>query len=251
MAEQQHMGEIALVTGANKGIGHEIVRRLAAEGMTVYLGARDERRGRQAVRELAGPAADVRFVPLDVTDQTQVDAAAKHVGDESGRLDALVNNAGIVTEWGCQIPAVTADQVRRTYEVNVFGAVAMIHACLPLLRRSAHPRVVNVSSRLGSLQLLADPNDPISAHGMLAYSSSKCALNAITVMYANALRADGMLVNAVNPGFVATDLNDHRGVLSVEQGAVVPVALALLGPGGPTGTFRGYVDDGVEETVPW
>ncbi|GAB2971893.1 SDR family NAD(P)-dependent oxidoreductase [Streptomyces pseudoechinosporeus] len=250
MDEQRYKGEVALVTGANKGIGYEIVRRLAAEGMTVYLGARDAERGRRAERELAGPTADVRFLRLDVTDHAHVDAAAKHVGEESGRLDVLVNNAGVVTEWGYQIAEVTVEQMRRTYDVNVFGAVAMIHACLPLLRRSARPRMVNLSSQLGSLRLLADRDSPISAHGMLAYGSSKCALNAVTVLYANALREEGILVNAANPGFVATDLNDHRGVLSVEEGAAVPVALALLGADGPSGTFRGY-EGSAETSVPW
>jgi NAD(P)-dependent dehydrogenase (short-subunit alcohol dehydrogenase family) len=248
--EQRHKGEVALVTGANKGIGYEIVRRLASEGMTVYLGARDEERGGRAERELAGPAADVRFLRLDVTDPAQVEAAAKHVGEESGRLDVLVNNAGIVAEWGFGVAEVTVQQMRRTYDVNVFGAMAVTHACLPLLRRSARARVVNLSSQLGSLRLLADPDSPVSAHGMLAYGSSKCALNAVTVLYANALREEGIRVNAANPGFVATDLNDHRGVLSVEEGAAVPVALALLGPGGPSGTFRG-ADGSAEETVPW
>lgn len=252
MSDIRHSGEIALVTGANKGLGREITRRLAAEGMTVYLGARDENRGRTAARELSKDGADVRFVLLDVTDEVQIDAAAKHIADESGRLDVLVNNAGIVVEWGDTVPQVTADQVRRTYDVNVFGAIAVTRACLPLLRRSKAARVVNMSSPLGSLGLISDPDSLVASRGMLAYGSSKSALNSITLLYANALRQEGILVNAANPGYVATDLNGHRGMLSVEQGAHAPVQLALLGPDGPTGTFLGYDHDrDAKETVPW
>lgn len=193
-------GEIALVTGANKGIGREIARRLAAEGMTVYLGARDPERGRSAERELACDGADVRILQLDVTDQAQVDAA-------------------------------------------------------PLRRRSTAARVVNLSSPLGSLNLISDQESPSSARGLLAYSSSKTALNSITVLYANALREAGIRVNAANPGLVATDLNVcspfGRGARTPEQGAEVPVRLALLGTDGPTGAFRGTDDGSIEQSVPW
>jgi len=200
------------VTGANKGIGKEVVRRLAAEGMIVYLGGRDEARGTAAAGELGASGADVRFILLDVTDQAQVDAAAQRVADEHGRLDVLVNNAGVAVERGMALPEVTVEQVRRTYEVNVFGVVAVTRAVLPLLRRSAGARVVNLSSPLGSLELLSDPDGMIAQHALLAYSSSKSAVNALTLLYANALRPDGILVNAVNPGFVATDLNRHLNV---------------------------------------
>lgn len=155
MNNGRHSGEVALVTGANKGIGREIARRLAAEGVTVYLGARDEDRGRRAARDLAGDAADVRVLQLDVTEQAQIDAAVKRVDEEFGRLDVLVNNAGIGIEWGDAVEEVTVEQVRRTYEVNVFGVVAMTRACIPLLRRSAAARVVNLSSPLGSLGLIS------------------------------------------------------------------------------------------------
>ena len=251
MNNGRHSGEVALVTGANKGIGREIARRLAAEGVTVYLGARDEDRGRRAARDLAGDAADVRVLQLDVTDQAQIDAAVKRVDEEFGRLDVLVNNAGIGIEWGDAVEEVTVEQVRRTYEVNVFGVVAMTRACIPLLRRSATARVVNLSSPLGSLGLISDTENPVSDVGMLAYSSSKTALNSVTLLYANALRKDGILVNAASPGFVATDLNDHRGHLTAEQGADLPAKLALLGAGGPTGKFLGYDDSSIEEVLPW
>lgn len=255
--DRRHHGEVALVTGANKGIGREIARLLAGEGMTVYLGARDAERGRAAGRELADGGADVRFLQLDVTDQSQVDAAVKQIDEEFGRLDVLVNNAGIVVEWGTAVEDVTVEQMRRAYDVNVFGPVAVTRACIPLLRRSTAGRVVNLSSPLGSLSLISERENPISTRGLLAYSSSKTALNAITVLYANALREAGIRVNAANPGLVVTDLNASspfdRGARTPEQGAEVPVRLALMGADGSTGTFRGNDDGSVEAeaTVPW
>ena len=247
--------EVALVTGANKGIGREITRRLASEGMTVYLGARDEQRGRTAEKELARDGLDVHFVQLDVTDQGQVDAAAKRIEREAGHLDVLVNNAGVAVEWGVAVPNVTAALMRQAYDVNVFGVVAVTSACVPLLRRSAAGRVINMSSPLGSLQLMTDPTSPVAARGLLAYNSSKAALNAITVLYANALRADGTRVNVANPGLVGTDLNGLSptadGVRTVEQGAEVPVRLALQNGDGPTGKFLGDDDFAVDGIVPW
>ncbi|MFI1203638.1 SDR family oxidoreductase [Streptomyces sp. BHT-5-2] len=255
MTNGRHHDETALVTGANKGIGREIARRLAAEGMTVYLGARDEHRGREAERALVEEGLDVRFVRLDVTVQEQVDAAVRRIEETSGRLDVLVNNAGVVVEWGVEVPEVTAAQMRSAFDVNVFGTVAVTQACLPLLRRSPAGRVVNISSPLGSLTYLGDPDHPISTRGLLPYSASKAALNAVTLVYANALREAGVRVNAANPGLVATDLNARspfdRGTRGPEEGAEVPVRLALMGPDGPTGTFRGSMDGSVEETVPW
>lgn len=247
---RDHHGEVALVTGANKGIGREIVRRLAAEAMTVYLGSRDPERGKAAERELAGEGADVRFLQLDVTDQAQIDAAVARIGKESGRLDVLVNNAGIVVEWGIAVADVTVAQMRQAYEVNVFGPVAVTRACIPLLRRSPAARVVNLSSPLGSLSLLSDQDNPISTRGLLAYSSSKTALNSITVLYANALREAGIRVNAASPGLVATDLNAsspfNRGTRTVQEGADLPVELALQAAEGPTATFRG-----ANHIIPW
>ncbi|BCK71605.1 short-chain dehydrogenase [Streptomyces libani subsp. rufus] len=255
MTNGQHHGETALVTGANKGIGRQIARRLAAEGMTVYLGARDETRGRAAEKALTDEGLDVRFVPLDVTVQAQIDAAVQRIEAERSRLDVLVNNAGIVVEWGVAVPEVTAAHMRQAFDVNVFGTVAVTQACLPLLRRSPAGRVVNMSSPLGSLTFLSDPDHPISTRGLLPYSASKAALNAITVVYANALREAGIRVNAANPGLVATDLNDRspfsRGTRTPEEGADVPVQLALLRPDDPTGTFRGSMDGSADETVPW
>jgi NAD(P)-dependent dehydrogenase (short-subunit alcohol dehydrogenase family) len=237
----------ALITGANKGIGRETARRLAALGITVLIGARNAERGEAAAEELRADGADVRFVPLDVTDETSVQAATKHIDATFGRLDILVNNAGIAA--GPQAPSeASAATVRQVYETNVFGVIAVTHAMLPLLRRSAAARIVNMSSELGSLAHMADPGSPWSAYTsvLLPYCSSKSALNAITVLYANELRAEGILVNAVSPGYCATDLNRHTGIRTAEEGAAVAVGLATAGEDGPTGAF--LTEDG---PIPW
>jgi NAD(P)-dependent dehydrogenase (short-subunit alcohol dehydrogenase family) len=245
--------DVALVTGGNKGIGREVARGLAQQGFTVYLGARDPERGRLAVEELKSRELDIRLVPLDVTDLGSVTAAVETIETEAGRLDVLVNNAGIMVEWGVQTADITAAHLRDVYEVNVFGVVTMTSACVPLLRRSRNPRIVNMSSGLGSLTLLSDPTSPFSTRGFLAYSSSKAALNALTLIYANALRADGIKVNAVSPGLVPTDQNAaatfHRGTRTTADGAVVPIRLATIPADGPTGVFRG--PDSLDEIIPW
>jgi NAD(P)-dependent dehydrogenase (short-subunit alcohol dehydrogenase family) len=232
--------KIALVTGANKGIGRETARRLAAEGMTVLLGARDVTRGQAAAAELAAAGgADVRFVRLDVTDAGSVAAAAAWIEETFGRLDVLVNNAGVSVENRAPVAEVTAEQMRATYETNVFGVVTVTNTMLPLLRRAEHATVVNVSSMLGSLSLTADPDGPFASFpGLLAYNSSKTALNALTVLWANALRKDGITVNSADPGYVATDLNHHTGTATVEVGAEIIVRLAALPADGVTGTFQ-------------
>ncbi|MFD8807202.1 SDR family NAD(P)-dependent oxidoreductase [Streptomyces sp. NPDC059597] len=223
-----------LITGANKGIGRETARRLLAAGHTVYVGARDPERGRRAAEELGA-----RFVPLDVTDDASVAAAVKTIEAEGG-LDVLVNNAGIEPrhpDGGFVLAAeTTADDVRTVFETNVFGAVRTLHAFLPLLLRSDHPVVVNVSSGLAHTPALADPAAFEHFYPSLAYPASKAALNMLTVQYAKAF--DGIRINAADPGFTATDLNHHTGTQSVEEGAEVVVRLACVGPDGPTGTFR-------------
>ena len=245
--------EIALVTGGNKGIGREIVRQLGTRGFTVYLAARNPGLGAAAADELAGDGIDVRFVQLDVTDVESVEAAAKQVEADSGRIDVLVNNAGIVSEWDTAAADITAAQVREAYEVNVLGVVAVTRAFVPLLRRSSNARIVNMSSGLGSLELLSDPDGRLASQGLLAYSSSKAALNALTLVYASALRKDGIKVNAANPGLVPTDLNSrakvHRGDRTTADGATVPVLLATLPPDGPSGLFRG--PGSLDDVVPW
>ena len=221
-----------LITGANKGLGLETARRLAGAGHTVYLGARDLRRGSEAAHRIGA-----RAVPIDVTDDESVRAAAKLVGDEAGSLDVLVNNAGIA---GTARPAgeTTADDMLTVYEANVFGAVRVLHAFLPLLKASPAPIVVNVGSGLGSLAATVDPHARAVVPDwipVLAYSSSKAALNMVTAQYAHAFPA--MRINAVDPGFTATDLNGHAGRQTVAEGAEIIVRMATTGPGGPTGGF--------------
>jgi NAD(P)-dependent dehydrogenase (short-subunit alcohol dehydrogenase family) len=244
---------IALVTGANKGTGRAIAEQLAELGWTVALAARDSTRGETAAAELRAAGHDVRFVRLDVTDQESVDAAAAWAGDQFGRLDALVNNAGISGALTAQVPSrADFDAVRAVFETNVFGVLRVTNAMLPLLRESEAPRVVNLSSSVGSLAQMTDPGHyftkvPASA----AYAPSKTALNSLTVQYAKDLKEDGILVNAADPGACATDFTKHIPwdiPRTAADGAVVAVRLATLpadGPG-PTGGF--FNQDG---PVPW
>ncbi|MGV9646475.1 SDR family oxidoreductase [Streptomyces sp. NPDC003514] len=231
-----------LITGANKGLGLETARRLVGAGHTVYVGARDAERGQAAAERIGA-----RFVLLDVTDDASVQAAAKTV-EADGGLDVLVNNAGIELRGpDNSIPAAgdtTADEMRTVFETNVFGVVRVTHAFLPLLQRSPAPVVVNVSSGLASLAGLSDPASPAHFYQALAYPSSKTAVNMITVQYAKAFPA--LRINAVEPGFTATDLNGRTGTQSVEEGAEVIVRMAQVGPDGPTG---GYFD--IHGPLPW
>ncbi|HEU4535943.1 MAG TPA: SDR family oxidoreductase, partial [Polyangiaceae bacterium] len=219
-----------LITGANKGLGFETARRLRALGHTVYVGARDRERGEAAARRLGA-----RFVQLDVTDDASVAAAAAWLGRQPGGLDVLVNNAGIAGGAAAP-PDVMAGAVREVYETNVFGIVRVTQAMLPLLRASANPVIVNVSSGLGSFGAVHDAGRVESKVVALAYGSSKSAVTMLTVQYAKALPA--MRVNAVDPGYTATDLNRHSGPQTVEQGTDAIVRLATVGPDGPTGTFQ-------------
>ena len=238
-------GKVALVTGANKGIGLEIARQLAQQGCTMLVSARDQQRGEDAAQKLQSEGLDARFLHLDVTDQSTIDAAAERIEKEFQKLDILVNNAAIGLD---RTPPSQLDMdiLRRTYDTNVFGVFAVTKAMLPLLKKAEAGRIVNMSSGLGSLTQASDPNGPFAAVNLLAYNSSKTAVNALTVQFATELRATPIKVNAADPGYVATDLNEHRGYRTVEQGATAPVRLATLPADGPTG---GYFDeDGV---VPW
>jgi NAD(P)-dependent dehydrogenase (short-subunit alcohol dehydrogenase family) len=233
---------VALITGANKGIGLATARQLGARGWTVLLGARDEARGRQAEQDLTAGGADARFVPLDVTDAESVARAASWIEAEFGVLDVLVNNAGITRGGWPGTPSATAvDTLREVYETNVFGVVAVTNAMLPLLRRAPAARIVNVSSELGSISANMNPDSPMFTMASLPYPSSKTALNMITAMYAKELRDTPVKVNAANPGFCATDLNQHRGFRTADEGAEVSVHLATLPADGPTGQLWGYL----------
>ncbi len=234
---------IALITGANKGIGLETARQLGARGITVLAGARDEERGRQAERELRevlGDAGEVRFVPLDVTDPESVKQAADWIDKEYGHLDILVNNAGMA---GGGPPSETdLDAMREVYETNVFGVIMVTNAMLPLLRRAPAARIVNVSSEVGSITSMTDPASPLAQMPAgLAYPSSKATLNMITAMYAKELRDSPIKVNAANPGYTKTDLNRNTGFRSVAEGAEASVHLATLGADGPSGILWGHL----------
>ncbi|HLY30446.1 MAG TPA: SDR family oxidoreductase [Ktedonobacterales bacterium] len=234
-------GKIALITGANKGIGFAIARQLGALGATILVGARDQARGETAVQQLRAEALDATPVHLDVTNQTTIDATVAWIEQTYGKLDILVNNAGISAREGNTPPGELAlETLLTTFSTNVFGVFAVTKAMLPLLRRSAAGRIVNLSSEMGSLSIASDPTS-YAAHlpPTLAYNASKTALNALTVFFAKELRNTSVKINSVSPGYVATDLNGHSGYLTPEQGAKTPVAFAMLPDEGPTGGFFG------------
>jgi NAD(P)-dependent dehydrogenase (short-subunit alcohol dehydrogenase family) len=232
-----------LVTGANKGLGLETARQLGALGWTVFVGARDQARGARAVAGLVANGADARFVQLDVTSDASVEAAADQVAQDVGHLDVLINNAGIIGNRVEPLDTLPSDFLA-CYGVNLLGPVRVTHAFLPLLRKAELPRVVMVSSGMGSLTITSDPDRLESGLVSLVYPSSKAALNMVTTMYAKAL--PDWKVNAADPGYTATDLNGHAGHKTVEQGAHAIVALATIGPDGPTGAF--FDDTG---PIPW
>jgi NAD(P)-dependent dehydrogenase (short-subunit alcohol dehydrogenase family) len=237
---------VALVTGANQGIGLQIAKDLVTHGLTVLVGSRNLERGEAAARE-AGP--DARAIQLDVTDQASITAAAKRIHSELGRLDVLINNAAIsntnklpgqsVEEYVklTRPSNVSLDEMRAVWETNVFGVLAVTQAMLPLLREAPAARIVNVSSGVGSLTRNADPAFQWRSIFGPVYPASKTALNAITLAMAIELESTGIKVNAACPGFTKTNLNNYAGTQTVEEGAREPVRLALLGPDGPTGTF--------------
>jgi NAD(P)-dependent dehydrogenase (short-subunit alcohol dehydrogenase family) len=238
-------GDIALISGANKGIGFEIARGLGAKKITVLVGARDEARGNAAADKLKTEGVDARFIKLEVTDQGTIRRAAEWIEKEFGRLDILVNNAGI-GEWGAKPSVVDLAKVRKVYDTNLFGPIALTQAMLPLLRKSKHGRIVNVSSSLGSIGLASQPNSPMAQFLSLGYNTSKSALNSMTVQFANELKDTPIKVNAICPGYCATDINGNSGPRSAAQGAVAAIEYTTIGADGPTG---GYFND--EGRIPW
>jgi NAD(P)-dependent dehydrogenase (short-subunit alcohol dehydrogenase family) len=240
----QAMNErIALVTGANKGLGKEISRQLAAKDVLVVMTARNQERGEKAVADLRAAGLAVEFIKMDVTSQPSVEAAAVELERRHGRLDILVNNAGIAMDWYGS-PELTLETMERSFQTNVFGVFRVTNAMLPRLK-SKHGRIVNMSSGLGSLTYNANAATGVG-NMLLAYCASKAALNMITVKLAHELKDTGSKVNSANPGYTATDMNQHRGLKTVEEGARTPVRLALLDDDGPTAGVFG--DEGRE---PW
>jgi NAD(P)-dependent dehydrogenase (short-subunit alcohol dehydrogenase family) len=234
------------VTGANKGIGREIARRLAATGFKVWLGARDAERGMAAAQALDAEGLDVHWVEIDVTNDESVAAAAKAVGAEGLCLDVLVNNAGIAIRYDLPPSQQLIADIQATYDVNVFGPIRVTQAFLPLLLAAPAARIVMVSSYSGSIGRALDPASESYPVNMLGYGSSKTALNAIAVAFAKELAPQGVKVNAAAPGYTATDLNGHRGRRTVRQAAEIVVRLATLDADGPT---AGYFDD--DGPLPW
>ncbi|MGH7225944.1 MAG: SDR family oxidoreductase [Gemmataceae bacterium] len=226
---------IALITGANKGIGFEVARQLAAAGCIAVLGTRNQSLGKEAAATLVAEGLDIHYLPIDVTDYSTVAAAAESIAARFGRLDILVNNAGINDPDDGTVAAAKLSAVERVFRTNFLGVLAVTQAMLPLLSASPAGRIVNVSSGLGSLTRNAVPNP--SSTNLIGYSASKAALNMLTVQLARLLRDTPIKVNSAAPGYTATALNGFRGTQTIPEGAAETVRLALLSDDGPTGTF--------------
>ncbi len=238
---------IALITGANKGIGLETARQLGKQGITVLVGARDETKGTAAAEELRKAGLDARGVVLDVTDANSIRQAAAQIEREHGRLDILVNNAGVMLDdKEKKVSEQPVEIWRETFETNLFGLIATTEAFLPLLRKSEAGRIVNLSSILGSITLHAKPSSPVYDTKWPAYNVSKSALNAFTVQLAYELKDTKIKVNAAHPGWVKTDLGGEGAMMEVEDGAKTSVALATIGADGPNGAYMH-----LGETLPW
>ena len=231
--------KVALVTGANKGLGFEMARQLGRAGVTVCLAARDPQKGEAAAAKLRGEGLDAQFVKLDVTDKRDGAAAAAFLEEKFGRLDILINNAGISAEplGSGKASTTSEDTIRRTFDTNFFAPVALTQAVLPLLKKSAAGRIVNMSSILGSQALQADPKSPIYEFKSLAYDASKTALNSFTIHLAHELKDTKIKVNSAHPGWVKTDMGTDAAPMEIPEGAKTGVELALLGDDGPTGGF--------------
>ncbi len=240
------MQKIALITGANKGIGFETARQLGAQGLTVLLGARDKTRGEEAAQTLKNEGIDAQFLLLDPADAATIEAARAQVEAKFGHLDILINNAGVALSADYELSnRVSSDVLRETFELNVFGLHEVTRAFWPLLEKSEAARLVNVSSGLGSLTLLASGALDAYKPFPFAYDTSKAAVNMMTLHYANQWQGTPHRANAIHPGSVKTDMNPH-GDLTVQEGARTSVELALIPNDGPNGTFSH-----LGETLPW
>ncbi len=240
--------KVALISGANKGIGFETARQLGQKGITVILGARDLAKGEAAAAQLGQEGIDARAVKLDVVDATEIANVAALIEKDYGKLDILVNNAGVSFEGlGANTTLTTSEEVlRKTFDTNFFAVVAVTKALLPLLKKSEAGRIVNVSSILGSLSLHATEGSPIYEAKVFAYNASKSALNAFTIHLAHELKGTSIKVNSAHPGWVKTDMGTDAAPMELVDGAKTEVELATLGPDGPSG---GYFHLG--DTLPW
>lgn len=240
--------KVALITGANKGIGFETARQLGAQGVTILVGARDEQRGTEAAAKLQSEGVDAHFIQLNVTDTATHANAAKFIEEKFGQLDILINNAGVLMDYGVPISAAPVANWRTTFETNVFALIELTQTLLPLIKKSEAGRIVNLSSILASLTLNRDPNSPIAAGAFFntSYNASKAALNMFTVHLANELKDTNIKVNAAHPGWVKTDMGGEAAPMELVDGAKTSVALATLPDDGPTGA---YIHLG--EQLPW
>ena len=240
--------KVALITGANKGLGYEMARQLAQSGVTVVLAARDQAKGEAAVQQLKQEGLDVQFLKLDVTNKEDYTRAAAFLEQNFGRLDILINNAGISADGlaGTSVSATTEQSLQRTFETNFFAPVALTQVLLPLLKKSDAGRIVNMSSILGSQTLHADASSPIYDFKALSYDSSKAALNSFTIHLAHELKDTKIKVNAAHPGWVKTDMGTDAAPMEIPEGGKTGVALALLDENGPSGGFFH-----MGERLPW
>jgi NAD(P)-dependent dehydrogenase (short-subunit alcohol dehydrogenase family) len=239
--------KIALITGANKGIGLETARQLGEQGITVLLGARDEAKGNQAAEELRKAGLDAHGIVIDVNNVDSIEKTAARIERDYGRLDILVNNAGVMIDDQKKKPSEQSlDVWRKTFETNLFGLIATTQALLPLLRKSPGGRIVNLSSILGSIGLHATPGSPVYDTKLPAYNVSKSAVNAYTVQLAYELKETTIKVNAAHPGWVKTDMGGEGATMDIPDGAKTSVALATIGVDGPNGAYMH-----MDETLPW
>ena len=234
--------KVALITGANKGLGFEIARQLGQQGVTVVLGARDKAKAEEAAKQLKAEGVDAHAVKLDVTNEADVAGLPAFFESKFGRLDILINNAGVMFDFG----GITRETFRQTYETNVFAPYFITEALLPLLKAGPAGRIVNHSSSMGSMTIIGDPNKFPPEFAASAYCSSKAALNMLTVTTARRLEGTNVKVNSADPGWVKTDMGTDRAPLEVDEGAKTAVALALLPDDGPTGGFFH-----MGENLPW
>jgi NAD(P)-dependent dehydrogenase (short-subunit alcohol dehydrogenase family) len=241
-----HDKRVALVTGANRGIGYAISRRLAEQNITVILGARDSNKGEEACFRLRKIGQDVHFELLDVTDQKSIKTAVESIRAQFGRLDILVNNAAIMIDGEAEARNVDQETICKTLQTNAMGPLLLCQQCIPLMKAGGYGRIVNMASTLGSLTEMADPGTGHNVVRTPAYRLSKAALNCVTALLAKEVRDDNILVNSACPGWVRTEIGGDRAPLMPEQGADTPVWLATLPDGGPTGGF--YRE---RKPIPW